>query len=148
MILTCSAKEEENRESPGMETTTAPLPPSSGYTVGKKMPPVVVSSEPTNQKKDNKTHKPRIRPNRMKVIADMPSEKELAEVKWKKKVHISVFCVPFITIVNTSQTARFVGYLFTSLVSKSILFDQCFVSIVIFQTYCEISYCDGYKIMR
>ena len=87
------AKEEENHDSQPMDTIAPPLPPSSGYTVGKMMPSVGVTQSPemTNQKKPgrdgNKSHKPRIRPNRMKVMGtDMPTEEQLLEVKRKKKV--------------------------------------------------------------
>lgn len=78
---------QEEVDGDGGARNLVPLPPSSGYAVGRSLQ-TSAEGNSKGQDKEGRKSGPVIRPNRMKTSEYVPSEEELAAIKHKKKVII------------------------------------------------------------
>lgn len=108
--MNVSGKSSGDSKESSPDVSLPPVPPASGFSVGKQMKPPSTTDTQTTGKKmgKDKSHKPRIKPNRMKVISDMPSEDKLAAIKYKKKVSF----VAVIFLVNYKKIIIVTSYCF------------------------------------
>ena len=92
MFLSTGTSEENTSSPSSRETTpsstTTSIPPASGYSTGQRLGPGGWEKVGGKSRSGGgKGGSPRIRPNRMKLAEDVPSDDELAAIKNKKKVN-------------------------------------------------------------